>query len=333
LGQKTSSELLVGVLTSRTVADRLIQGFDLRKVYGNRWIEDTRKHLAAWTDISVDRKSQIITIKVTDKSRQRAAALAQAYVDELNRTLADVSTSSARRERIFLEGRLHAVNQDLEAAEKEFSKFASKNTAIDIKEQGKAMIDAAAILQGRLIASRSELEGLRQLYSDDNVRVRSLQATVAELEDQLTKVGGKDESVSLENVTEKNALYPSIRKLPVLGVTYADLYRNTRVQEAVFETLTQRYELAKVAETKGIPTVKVLDPPKLPERKSYPPRRLFVEIGTAFAVLCGVAWVFARNRWEQIDHGDPGKALAQEVFDTVKRATPWRSSNGSRFPR
>ena len=90
-------------------------------------MEDARKDLAARTDISVDRKSQIITITVTDKSPQRAAAMAQAYVEELNRTLAEVSTSSARRERIFLEGRLQTVNQDLEAAEKDFSQFASKN--------------------------------------------------------------------------------------------------------------------------------------------------------------------------------------------------------------
>src|SRR5208283_194010 len=109
----------------------------------------------------VDRKSQIITISVTDESPQRAAAMAQAYVEELNRTVAEVSTSSARRERIFLEGRLQAVSRDLEAAEKEFSQFLSKNTAIDIKEQGKAMVGAAAILQGEYIAARSELEGLR----------------------------------------------------------------------------------------------------------------------------------------------------------------------------
>ena len=108
-----------------------------------------------------------------------------------------MSTSSARRERIFLEGRLQAVNQDLEAAEKEFSQFASKNTAIDIKEQGKAMVEAAATLQGELIAARSELEGLRQLYADSNVRVRSVQARVAELENQLKKVGGEDASYVL----------------------------------------------------------------------------------------------------------------------------------------
>jgi uncharacterized protein involved in exopolysaccharide biosynthesis len=328
LGQKSSSDLLVGILNSRTVEDKLIQEFDLRKVYGERRMEDARKDLGNQTEISVDRKSQIITISVTDKSPQRAAAIAQAYVEELNRTVAEVSTSSARRERIFLEGRLQAVNQDLEAAEKEFSQFASKNTAIDIKEQGKAMVDAAASLQGQYIAARSELEGLRQLYADSNVRVRSVQARVAELENQLKKVGGKDESTSLEKATQGDSLYPSIRKLPLLGVTYADLYRRTKVQEAVFETLTQEYELAKVQEAKEIPTVKVLDSPNVPEKKSFPPRTLIALLGTALAFSCGVAWVLGRTRWEQMDPTDPGKVLAQEVFDTVKAAMPWISRNG-----
>jgi uncharacterized protein involved in exopolysaccharide biosynthesis len=329
LGQKSSSDLLVGVLNSRSVEDKLIQKFDLRKVYGVRRMEDARKDLADRTDISIDRKSQIITVNVTDKSPQRAAAMAQAYVEELNHLVAEVSTSSARRERIFLEGRLQAVNQDLEAAEKEFSQFASKNTAIDIKEQGRAMVDAAATLQGQYIAARSELEGLRQLYADSNVRVRSAQARVAELENQLKKVGGKDESTSLEKATQGDSLYPSIRKLPLLGVTYADLYRKTKVQEAVFETLTQEYELAKVQEAKEIPTVKVLDPPNLPEKKSFPPRLLLTLLGATLALACGVAWVFGRTRWEQTDPTDPGKVLAQEVFDTVKAAMPWASRNGA----
>jgi len=328
LGLKSTSDLLVGVLGSRTVEDRLIQKFDLRAVYGIRRMEDARKALANRTDISTDRKSQIITLSVTDKSPERAAAMAQAYVEELNRTLAEVSSSSARRERIFLEGRLQAVNQDLEAAEREFSQFASKNTAIDIKEQGKAMVEAAATLQGELIAARSELEGLRQVYADSNVRVRSLQARVSELGNQLRKVGGEYDSTSVEKSAPADALYPSIRQLPLLGVTYADLYRKTRVQEAVFETLTKEYELAKVQEAKEIPTVKVLDPASLPEKKSFPPRLLLMLLGTALAFSCGATWVFGSTRWKQTDPADPVKVLAQEVFHTVKTAMPWASRNG-----
>jgi len=328
LGQKSTSDLLAGVLGSQTVADKLIQEFDLKKVYHARRVEDTRRILEGWTDIAIDRKSQIITIKVTDKSPQRAAALAQAYVEELNHTLAAVSTSSARRERIFLEGRLHTVTQDLEASEKEFGQFASKNAAIDIKEQGKAMVTAAATLEGELIAARSELEGLRQLYTNNNVRVRSLQARIGELENQLTKVGGENESTPRDGASENDSLYPSIRELPLLGVPYADLYRKTRVQETLFEMLTQKYELAKVEEAKEIPTVKELDLPKVPEKKSFPPHLTLMLLGTILSFACGVTWLFGREKWERIDPSDPGKILAQEVFDTVKRTVPWASRNG-----
>src|SRR5439155_13723766 len=167
LGLKSTSDIFVGILSSRTVQDKLIQQFDLRKLYGLRRMEDACKLLAERTGISVDRKSQIITITVTDHDPKRAAAMGDAYVAELNRLVVELSTSSARRERIFLEERLKAVSQDLETAEKEFSQFSSKNTAIDIKEQGKAMVEAAATLQGQYIAAQSELEGLKQIYTDN----------------------------------------------------------------------------------------------------------------------------------------------------------------------
>jgi len=293
-------------------------------------MEDIRKDLEYATNLSVDRKSQIITIKVTDRSPQRAAAMAQAYVDELNRTLALVSTSSARRERIFLEERLKEVSVDLEAAEKEFSRFASQNTAIDIKEQGKAMVEAAAILQGQLIAARSELEGLRQIYTDSNVRVRALQARVGELENQLKKVGGTNADAASGNTGPGDSLYPSIKQLPLLGVTYADLYRKARVQEAVFEKLTQQYELARVQEAKEIASVKVLDSPDLPEKKSFPPRVLLMLLGTALAFSSGMAWVRGRTRWEQADPSDPRMVLAREVYGVLKASVPWGSRNGHR---
>ncbi len=336
LGMRSNSDLLAGILTSWSAEDDVVRRFDLEKVYKVHRLEDARKTLDKRTDVSIDRKSQIITITVTDNcglswrcdSPQRAQAMAQAYIDELNRLVAEVSTSSARRERIFLEGRLHAVSQDLEAAEKEFSLYASKNTTIDIKEQGKAMVDAAATLQGQLIAAQSELEGLRQIYADTNVRVRALQARIGELQDQLRKVGGQDDSTSTGNASPNDSLYPSIRKLPLLGVKYADLYRNSRVEETVFETLTQEYELAKVQEAKEIPTVKVLDPPNLPEKKSYPPRTIITLLGATLAFMCGVAWLFGRIKWEQTDPQDPGKILAQEIYHTIKVAIPWSSRNG-----
>ncbi len=329
LGLKSTSDIFVGILSSRTVQDKLIQQFDLKKLYGDRRMEDARKDLAERTGISVDRKSQIITLSVTDHDPKRAAAMGEAYVAELNRLVAELSTSSARRERVFLEERLKTVSQDLEAAEKEFSQFSSKNTAIDIKEQGKAMVEAAATLQGQYIAAQSELEGLKQIYTDNNVRVRSVRARIAELKRQLEKLGGKGEQASEPSGQQTDYLYPSIRKLPLLGVTYADLYRRTRVQEAVFEALTKEYEMAKVQEVKEIPTVKVLDSPNVPEKKSFPPRLLTIFLGTGLGLAMAVTWVFGKSSWDGTDANDPRKLFAQEVYTTVRATIPRFSRNGA----
>jgi len=326
LGVKNSGALFVGILASQTVQDRLIEQFDLRHVYWVSKMEDARERLAEHTSVSEDRKSGIITIAVTDHDPKRAAAMAQAYVNELDRLVAQVSTSSARRERIFLEERLEKVKADLDTAAKNFSEFASKNSAIDIPAQGKAMVEAAATLQGQLIAAQAELSGLEQLYTNNNVRVRAVQARVNELRNKLNELGSAGTQGGSQS---ENSLYPSIRKLPLLGVTYADLYRQTKIQETVYELLTQQYELAKVEEAKEIPSVKVLDPAIVPTKKSFPPRMLIVLLGTALVMAVAVTWVFANALWQGADAADPRKVFAQEVFTSVSARLPWFSRNGA----
>jgi len=325
LGLRTSSDLFIGVLHSRTVLDDIITKFSLKQLYGVNRIEAARKALTSRTDITGDRKSGIITIKVVDHDPQRAAAIAREYVEQLNQIVVTLNTSSAHKERIFLENRLGQVQQDLESAEKDFSKFASQNDAIDVKEQGKALIGAAAELEGQLIASQTQLEGLRQIYTDNNVRVRSLEARIAEYKRQLKKLNGNaDEATPPENSGDDSAsgqtqeLYPSIRKLPLLGVPWADLYRRTKVEEVVFETLTKQYEIAKVEEARETPSVKVLDPADVPEQKSFPPRMLLMLCGTLLVMAAASGWILARERWQQIDPADPGKVLAIDVYQTVR---------------
>ncbi|MGB8655619.1 MAG: Wzz/FepE/Etk N-terminal domain-containing protein [Candidatus Acidiferrales bacterium] len=320
LGLKNTGELFTGILASRTVQDDIVKKFDLQKVYHKRHLEDARRELGVNTAIGQDRKSGILTVMVTDESPQRAAAMAQEYVAALNRVVVDLNTSSAHRERVFLEDRLVQVKQDLESAEKNFSQFASKNEAVDIQTQGKAMIEAAATLEGQLIAAETELESLRQIYSDGNVRVRATQARVDELRRQLQKLGGRgaaQNGTSAASQADASSLVPSLRELPLLGVNYADLFRSMKVQEAIFDTLTQEYELAKVEEAKETPSVKVLDPPNIPERKSSPHRALITLGGGLLALALGIVWIFGETEWRSADPGDPRKALAQEIFDDL----------------
>src|ERR1700733_6739481 len=300
LGMRGSGALFVDILRGRTVEDRIVGRFDLRRVYGERYWVDARKRLDAYTEIAEDRKSQVITIRVTDRDPRRAAQIAQAYVEELDHLVAEVSTSSARRERIFIEDRLTSVKQELDRASREFSQFSSQNATLDISTQGKAMVEAAGRLQGELIASQSELEGLEQVYTASNVRVRSLRARVDELSKQLDKLGGNSIRLAPAIASPAGALpegeasasaFPSIRQLPLLGVRWAELYRQTKIEETVYELLTQQYELAKIEEAKEIPAVKILDAADVPEKKSSPHRLTIMVLGMLLAFSGAALWI------------------------------------------
>ena len=324
LGLKSSGALFVSLLTSDTVRDDLINRFDLRGVYWVKTYRRARERLAGRTYISEDKKSGVINIVVTDRDPQRASAMARAYVEELNRMVVELNTSAAHRERVFLEERLKVVKQDLDQSARNFSEFSSKNATIDIKEQGRAMLEAAANLQGEMIAAESELRGLEQIYTANNVRVRSVHARVEELRRQLNKLAGSSPVSGDPQPTE--ALYPSIRQLPVLGVTYADLFRRVKIDETVYEVLTRQYELARVEEAKQVPSVKVIDIGKPAERRSGPPRLLITLAGALLSLCAGAIWVFGKETWVNTDARNPRKLLAEEIASALSRKIRWRNA-------
>lgn len=382
LGLKSNGALFVGMLRSESSQAKLVQQFDLKSVYGVKLAEDARTRLDERTLIAEDRKSGIIVIRVTDRSPQRAAGLAKAYVDQLNSLVTELSTSSAHRERVFLEDRLKVAKQDLDEAASDFAQFSSKNSTLDIQQMGKAMLDAAGNIGGQLIAAESELQGLRQIYTDDNARVQSLSARVAELRRQLARLDGgprqttdhnppnmpgpnrlgtnmpgpnrsgtnppganqpganqdgpKMQDASLVSAGSTDLSYPSIRSLPLLGVKYGDYYRRSKIQETVYELLTEQYELAKIQEAKETPSVKVLDAARVPEKKTFPPRTLLIGLGTFLACGLGVVWTAGLSRWRAADPEDPRRILFEEAMAALKTRRLWgtrpgaHAGNGSR---
>jgi uncharacterized protein involved in exopolysaccharide biosynthesis len=313
LGAKTPGAFYVEVLKSRTVQDRLINRFDLRARYRKSTYFEARKKLANFSDIEEDKKSGVITLTVTDYEPQVAAQIANAYVDELNRLAVDLNTSSAHRERQFLEERLATAKQDLVRASASLSQFTSKNSMVDPQNEGRAVMDAAARMQGELIASETELKGLQQIYSDDNVRVRTLKARMAELQSQLKKLVGQNNDAASQDTVGWSAPYPSMHTLPSLGSRYAELYREAKIQEAVYAFVTQQFEMAKIQEAKELPIVRVMDAGVAPEKRSSPIRSLIVAGSVLGAFLLACLWVVGKYRWQQIPADDSYRMLAADV--------------------
>jgi uncharacterized protein involved in exopolysaccharide biosynthesis len=318
LGAKTPGAFYVEVLKSRSVQDRLINRFDLRARYGKDTYFEARKKLTSFTDIEEDKKSGVISLTVTDYEPKIAAQIANAYIAELNRLAVDLNTSSAHRERQFLGERLATAKQDLSRASASLSQFTSKNSMVDPQNEGRAVMDAAARMQGELIASETELKGLQQIYSDDNIRVRTLKARMAELRSQLRKLVGPEGEAAGAGTIDFSAPYPSMHTLPGLGSRYADLYREAKIQEAVYAFVTQQYEMAKIQEAKELPIVRVMDAGVEPEKRSSPIRSLIVGGSVVGAIFLACLWVMGKNRWEQVPADDSYRLLAADVAGEVR---------------
>jgi capsule polysaccharide export protein KpsE/RkpR len=318
LGAKNNGALFVDLLRSGTVSGHLIDRFDLQRVYHKRYRLDTAKRLSHLTKITEDTKSGVISIAVTDETRERARDLAQGYLDELNNLVARVNTSSAHREREFIEQRLNTVQTELQRAQLELSDFSSKNTAIDIREQTRATVEAGAKLEGQLVAGETELDSLRQIYGTQNVRVRAAEARNTILQRELQRANGQSGQEAGGNDIDASHPYPPLRQLPLLGVQWANLYRTVRVHETVFDLLSEEYETARIEEVKAIPTVGVIDFPGLPERKAGPHRTLIVLISTLLSLILAALCLLTRRSWFAMSDQDARRVLAARIGTTIR---------------
>jgi len=319
---KTPGAVFVGILGSRTVQESLVTRFDLVHYYKTRLVEDACNRLAVDSHIVEDPKNGIIRISVDAKNPVLASNMARAYVEELDRVVTHNGTSAARRERIFLEERLKEIKQDLDDSAEALSRFSTKSRTIDMPSQARAMVDTGLKLQDELATARSDLAGLRQSYSEDNVRVRTASARVDELQRQMDKITGLPQEVG-SRVDTSESDYPSLGALPALGLTYADLDRKVLVEDALWEALTKQYEAAKVQEAKEIPTVRVLDEANVPHRKSSPVRSRIVIFGAFLSLVVAFVAVRVISVWKEMDAQDERKRLATEIIVAALNSHLW----------
>ena len=320
LGGNHSGALFVDLLESASVSSRLIDRFQLLSVYHKRYRVDAAKVLARRTRISQDKKSGVLTISVEDTDPVRARDLATAYLDELNVVVNRTSRSSAHQERVFIEKRLDDVKGKLSQAEEALSQFSSSHTAVDLKEQARATVESEAKAQGELIAAQSELDALKQVYGNSNVRVRTAEARIASLQLELQKLGGSPAPLLPAAAAGAEAAPPflPLRQVPRLAVPYANLYREVQVQETVYNLLTQQDEIARIQEAKDIPVVNVIDAPTIPEKKSFPPRTILTLCLTVFVFIIASFFLLGRHYWLLLDPSNPRRRFAKEIEEALR---------------
>jgi uncharacterized protein involved in exopolysaccharide biosynthesis len=288
LGMKTPTDLWVGILKSNSIRDAIIARFDLKQVFDAKTIEDARLQLARRVKV-VKAKEDILSITVEDKRPEMAAQMANAFVEELDKINRGNVMTSGKRTRLFLEKRLRESKEEVTKAELAMKVFQEDSKAVKLDDQSRAIIGAIGQVRGELMAKEVELQTMLSFATPTHPQVQLLQAEVTGLKGQMREMaeGKKSQSSSVP----KDIFIPT-EKMPDLGLQYARLFRDAKIQETLYGLLTQQYEMARIQEAKDSPTVQVLDIAKAPEKKTRPKKSLIVILSTMTAFFFSVFLAF-----------------------------------------
>jgi uncharacterized protein involved in exopolysaccharide biosynthesis len=288
-GLKNTSELYVAILQSRTVADRLIARFDLMKHYEAKLHESARKTLAKKTRIGAE-KSGMITIEVEDGDSNRAAEIANAYIQELTRLTKTLAVSEASQRRLFFEQQLEGAKNNLAKAEIALKGGIDARGVISVDVESRGVMETVAKLRAQSSAKEIELNSMRSFVTESNPNYRRVQEELASLRSELAKLeNGRAGATDLPSETKNQA-----------GLDNIKLLRDVKYYQMLYEMLAKQYEVARLDEAKDPTMIQVLDAALTPEKRSKPQRTLIVLASTIFGFALAAGLVLAREKKKQL---------------------------------
>ena len=297
----TPSDIVAAILRSRAVGEAVIREEQLMEVYRTESMEKALGELFSRVKIEVTPEG-LISLSYEDKDRVRAAAVANRFMEQSDRIGRETSASQAKSARIFIEERLTQTQEELARSEENLRSFQEENKTILLDDQMRASIEKAAELKARMVSAQIELNVLSKTMSPSHPGIRSLRSEIDELRRQLEiQERGKDE----EDPESKTVLDVPFSEVPALSLKLARLTREVKIQEGIFELLTQQYEQYKIQETKDTPTLQVLDRAVPPERRARPRRALLVVLSGILSLFVSMTFIFGLEYFKALRERNP----------------------------
>jgi uncharacterized protein involved in exopolysaccharide biosynthesis len=274
-GIKSPADQYVSLLQSAAITDRLIDHFELTKVYEVDFRDEARLELDRNTRIALGKKDGLISIEVDDTNPQRAADIANRHVDELRWLTGQLAITEAQQRRLFFETQLTQTRDRLVKAQETLQGSGFSPGAL--RADARASAEGYARLKAEATAAEVRYRALRQNLADSTPEVQQAVSVLSALRAQLAKLEGPTELAGTPD--------------------YVSKYREFKYQETLFELFARQYELARVDESREGAMIQVIDTATAAERHSWPRRGLIVALAVGASVIALMAYVFMRRAW------------------------------------
>jgi tyrosine-protein kinase Etk/Wzc len=279
---KSSNDLYVSMLRSRTIAERLVAKFDLKKVYKTDSQEKALKILADNTTVTSG-KDGLITIEVDGKDQKGVAPLANAYVQEISQLTKTLAVTEASRRRVFFEQQLEMAKNNLAAVETSLKSSLDNSGLISVDGESRALIETIGRVRAQLSAKEIQLSSMRAFVTATNPAYRKVEEELNSLRNELGRLengGGAGRDQNAQSTGDQK------------GLANTKTLRDVKYYQMLYELLAKQYEAARLDEAKDPAIIQVLDPAVEPEREYKPKRAILVIAAALVALLGAVAYIF-----------------------------------------
>lgn len=306
-GIKNPNDLYIGMLKSRTVADKLIEKYGLKTVYSTESQEVARKKLAENTTISSG-KDGLIVIEAEDENQKLVAQIANGYVDELFQLTKNLTVTEASQRRAFFERQLEHAKDNLANAEMSLKGSLDTGGVISVDTQSRAVLETAARLRAQISAKEIQLNAMRPFVTSSHPEYKRTEQELSSLRDELTKLerGTGTTEAAIE------------RQEKIGGLGNIKLLRDVKYYQMLYELLAKQYEVARLDEAKEPSMIQILDRAVDPERPFKPRRLLIVFITTMFAFLLTVVAVLLLEAKKKLLASATGAAKWAEIKSNLR---------------
>ncbi len=307
LGIRNPNDMFVAMFRSQIVEDAMVRQFQLQHEYHKRLLSKARKSFENHVDVDGTSKDGLIHISVQDRNPQRAAQMANAWVQQFRLLSQRLAASGAGARADFYNQQLQQAKTNLANAEEALKQTELSTGLIELSSQARALIESAASLRAQITAKKVEIQALSTFATGQNSQLFEAEQQLGSLEAQLDKLGGSQQS--------PNSLIVPKGNVPEAGLEYARRLRDVKYYETIFEILARQYELAKLEQAQEGALIQVISPAIPPDRASFPPRVLFILGGVfgglflaALIALCQAGW----ERLRQDPESGPTIAMIRE---------------------
>jgi len=292
-GIRSSTDLYVSMLRSRSVADGIISRFDLGKTYKSESRQAARDTLESRSNFSVGKQDGVIAVQVEDQDPKLAAEIANAYVGELLKFTSGFALTEASQRRLFYERQLSQAKDNLVRAEIAARQALQQRGLVKVDDQGKAMVETAARLRAQIVAKEVQIGAMRTFAADGNPDLKMALQELASLKREAARIEGSGDARNFSDSSSNTKTTESI-----------GLLRDVKYFETTFELLTKQHELAKLDEAKDPVLIQVIESAIPAERRSRPKRTPIVVLAVFAGFFVGVIAALIRESLQRV-RSDP----------------------------